>query len=129
MLDTMFGGSRLDQLSHRDCFARLIDSYRLRVEDDYTFKGELNGLYGGGDPLKGFQKFLNKAERLGTAFLPPWWCEEERRECERYAVDASEWSDLNCAVEKHDIQEHYGDPAMPMKLRLMAEKVYGKGVM
>lgn len=43
-------------------------------------------------------------------------------------MDKSQWSDLHCAVEKGDIVEHYGDGMMPMKLRLLAEKIYGKGI-
>lgn len=60
--------------------------------------------------------------------LPPWWTKEKRSACEKLAVDKSQWSDLNCAVEKSDMVEHYGDGFMPMKLRMLAERVYGKGV-
>lgn len=34
-----------------------------------------------------------------------------------------------CAVEKSDIKEHYGDPMMPMTLRILAERVYGRSAM
>jgi splicing suppressor protein 51 len=40
-----------------------------------------------------------------------------------------EWSDLNFAVEKEDIIEHYKDPMMPLLLRFIAEKVYGRNAM
>lgn len=33
-----------------------------------------------------------------------------------------------CAVEKSDIQEAYSDPMMPMKLRMLAEKVYSRSL-
>jgi len=39
------------------------------------------------------------------------------------------WSDINCAVEKSDIQEHYEDGSMPMMLRILGEKIYGRGFM
>lgn len=78
-LDAMFGGSNLDKLPEKDCFAQLIDSYRLRVEDDYVFTGELSGLYSGEDPRVGFTRFLNMAEKK-TGLLPTWWCKEKRRE-------------------------------------------------
>jgi splicing suppressor protein 51 len=32
-------------------------------------------------------------------------------------------------VEKPDITEHYGNPMMPMQLRILGEKIYGKGFM
>ncbi|KAL7940573.1 hypothetical protein V8C42DRAFT_337139 [Trichoderma barbatum] len=41
-------------------------------------------------------------------------------------MDASQWSDLRCAVEKSDIIEQYGDPQFSMQLRMMAEAVYGR---
>lgn len=118
----------LSSLSETDAFDQLIDSYRLRVEDDYSFRGELSGLYNQEDPLLHFREYLNLAEAQ-PGLLPKWWSKEKRTACERVAVDSSRWSDLSCAVEKHDIQEHYKDSVMPMKLRILAEKIYGKGVM
>lgn len=44
----------------------------------------------------------------------------------RLNVDSDNWSE---AVENSDIQDHYGDGTMPMKLRILAEKIYGKGFM
>ena len=99
----------------------------MRVEDDYKFAGDTRGLYNGDDPLEDFQEFLDMAETR-NGILPSWWSEGKRQECEHKAVDTEEWSDLSCAVEKHDIIEHYGDATMPMKLRLLAEKIYGKKI-
>jgi hypothetical protein len=36
---------------------------------------------------------------------------------------------LRNTVEKADIIDHYGTPTMPMQLGMMAEFVYGRGVM
>lgn len=36
---------------------------------------------------------------------------------------------MNHAVEKSDIVEHYTNPMMPMTLRVLGEKIYGKGFM
>ena len=99
----------------------------MRVEDDYTFAGDTRGLYNEDDPLPDFQEFLDMAE-MKNGILPSWWSDGKRRECEERAVDARQWSDLNCAVEKRDIIKHYGDGSMPMKLRLLAEKIYGKKI-
>ena len=32
------------------------------------------------------------------------------------------------AVEKQDIKDTYGDPMMPMKLRMLAEGIYGRAL-
>jgi splicing suppressor protein 51 len=45
------------------------------------------------------------------------------------AVDGHGWNDINCAVEKSDIQDHYNDPSMAMMLRVLGEKIYGRGLM
>ncbi|KAM6501526.1 hypothetical protein JOM56_001503 [Amanita muscaria] len=107
---------------------QLIDAYRMRVEDDYAFRHENRGLYARENPFPDFRSFLDLAEsRQGV--MPKWWNKEKRRICERRAVDEDGWSCIAFAVEKHDIQEHYNDHMMPMKLRMLAEKVYGFGVM
>lgn len=128
-LDTMFGGSNLDKLTKRECYIQLIDSYRMRVEDDYVYGCDNHGLYAGEDPRPEFAHFLDLAEKR-NGLLPKWWNKESRVACEAMGADNSKgnWADLSCAVEKHDIQDHYKDNAMPMKLRLLAEKVYGKRV-
>ncbi len=113
--------------SEKDAFRQLIDCYRLRVEDDYSFSGDTRGLCNGDDPLSDFQDFLDLAETR-KGLLPSWWSDAKRRECEKRAVGTTEWSDLNAAVEKQDVIEHYGDPTMPMKLRLLAEKIYGEKI-
>ena len=117
----------LHQFSEKDAFRQLIDCYRMRVEDDYNFAGDTRGLYNGDDPLPDFQEFLDMAETR-SGILPRWWSGAKRRECEKMAVGTVEWSDLNAAVEKQDIIEHYGDPTMPMTLRLLAEKIYGRKI-
>ena len=60
--------------------------------------------------------------------LPKWWNVEKRGACERLAVDGTQWANISAAVEKSDVIEYYGDPIMPMKLRMLAEKVYGKKI-
>ncbi|KAF8245033.1 hypothetical protein K440DRAFT_604316 [Wilcoxina mikolae CBS 423.85] len=118
----------LHALPENEVYKRLIDSYRLRVEDEYVFRGNLTGVYGGQDPVAGFQEFLDLAEKRG-GLLPPWWSKAKRSECVKLGSGGAEWSDLKCAVEKHDVQEHYKDSMMPLKLRVMAEKIYGTHVM
>jgi splicing suppressor protein 51 len=113
--------------NHTDVYRHLIDSYRMRVEDLYSWEGEPTGIYAGEDPLPGFRKFLDLAERRGTV-LPKWWNEEKRAECEKLGLTEGDWSNLKFAVEKSDIQEHYKDPLMPMKLRVLGERIYGRRI-
>ena len=125
----MLGGSSLHQLPEKEVYTFLIDAYRMRVEDEYVFTGDISedSLYGGGQPIKEFRRFLNKTEKR-PGLLPSWWSAAKRKECERVAVDESGWSCLAFAVEKSDIQEHYDNSMMPMQLRIFAEKVYGKPI-
>ena len=117
----------LNDLSEHDAFATLIDAYRLRIEDNLMFGGDAGGLYDDDDPLPHFQRFLDKAETR-DGVLPAWWSKEKRHACEKQAVRKSEWSCIYHAVEKSDIVERY-DGFMPIRLRMLAERVYGKGVM
>jgi len=117
----------LSSFSEKDAFDQLIDSYRLRVEDDCNFRGEFSGLYNQENPLPHFRRYLDLAEAQ-PGLLPKWWSKEKRAACERLAVDSGHWSDLHSAVEKDDIQEHYKDNLMPIKMRILAEKIYGRGL-
>ncbi|KAG0014767.1 hypothetical protein BGZ81_000263 [Podila clonocystis] len=109
-----------------DVYKLLIDTYRLRVEDDYVLEGEvsIDSLYGGGNPLEDFKDFLKKCHAKNL--LPPWWTKDCDKECLALGTKAG-WSSLRNAVEKGDIIEHYKDSLMPMQLRMMGEQVYGRG--
>ena len=85
------------------------------------------GLYNREHPRADFNAYLNKAEATGV--LPEWWNAEKRKACVAYGFNKAHWSDLNCAVEKSDIIEHYKNPMMPMQLRMVAEMVEGSNVM
>ncbi|KAM3502623.1 hypothetical protein MY10362_004723 [Beauveria mimosiformis] len=120
-------GTWLHDRPHKDVYALLVDAYRLRVEDMYNLEGEIEegSLYGGAPSgLAGFRRFLARvAARPGL--LPPWWDAGKKKECEDLGMDAGQWHDLRCAVEKSDVIEHYGDGQFPMQLRMFAEAVYG----
>lgn len=118
----------LHKLLEKDAFIQLIDCFRMRMEDEYGFGGNSLGIYGGESPVSFFKEFLDLAEKR-EKLLPSWWDKEKRKECERLAMGGDGWADISCAVEKSDIQEHYGDGMMPMKLRILGEKIYGKGFM
>ncbi|MCJ1285108.1 hypothetical protein MMC26_004446 [Xylographa opegraphella] len=107
-------GTYFERLPEKDAFVQIIDSYRLRIEDEYTFHGDAGGFYAGEVPLPDFRRYLNRAEK---------------RVCDKMVVDRAQWSDWYSAVENVDIMQHYGDNMMPMKLRMVAEKVEGSNVM
>ena len=69
---------KLNTLSEEDAFTRIIDSYRLRMEDEVKFRGDVGGVYAGEDPLEDFQEFLKQAEDRGGC-LPTWWSQEKSR--------------------------------------------------
>jgi len=122
------GNDFLHKLPEKDAFTQLIDCFRLRCEDEYSFGANTIGIYNQEDPMREFKKFLDLAEKR-EGLLPTWWNAHKRAECVRWATGGSDWSNISCAVEKSDIQEHYGDGMMPMKLRVLGEKIYGKGFM
>lgn len=69
-----------------------------------------------------FRRFLDLAEKqLGV--LPNWWSDQSRLECEENAMLQDLEVNVN-NVENVIIQEHK-DVLMPMKLRLLGEKIYG----
>lgn len=110
-----------------DVYKLLIDTYRLRIEDDYVLEGEVseNSLYGGGNPLEDFKDFLKKCHAKKD-LLPPWWTKDCDKDCLAVGTKVG-WSSLRNAIEKGDIIDHYGDSLIPMQLRMMGEQVYGRG--
>ena len=113
-----------------EVFKLLIDSYRIRVEDDYVFRGDISddSIYGQGNPVIGFRRYLKQAESQSKV-LPGWWNLEKRKACIAKGNAQDHWSSLHFAVEKSDIQEHYKNSSMPMQLRMLAEEIVGTYVM
>lgn len=127
--------------SHEDAFDQLIDAYRLRVEDDFRLRNVPHGVYIRDSPVRDFRIFLKLAEKQmemaqqpakkvdgdvkKVGILPSWWSSEKRKECEKRGMDRENWSCLRRKVKKEHIEEHYKDPFMPMKLRILAEVVVG----
>lgn len=90
------------------------------------FQGETRGIYNQEHPRADFTEYLTKAHAAGV--LPDWWNNQKKRACVAYGLKAGSSSNLNGAVEKSDIIEHYKNPLMPMQLRMVAEKVEGTNV-
>ncbi|KAI3331448.1 putative MYND domain protein [Xylariaceae sp. AK1471] len=122
-------GTYLHDRPEIDVYRLLIDSYRLRIEDEYKFEGNANedNIYSGApDSLLGFERYLRHAARR-PGLLPTWWNPEKKDACERLGMESPQSHSLHHAVEKSDIIEHYGDPRFPMQLRMLAETVIGRG--
>ncbi|KIW54252.1 hypothetical protein PV05_06621 [Exophiala xenobiotica] len=118
----------LQNRPEQDVYKLLIDAYRLRLEDDYKFSGDVDddSIYGGApNGYAGFRRFLRRVEKK-DGLLPRWWSREKQVACERLGR-ASGWSDLNSATGKSDIMEHYGNATIPMQMRMFVESVYGRG--
>ncbi|KAG6030499.1 hypothetical protein E4U41_007819 [Claviceps citrina] len=120
-------GTWLHNRPERDVYGLLIDTYRLRMEDDYKLGGEAHSdsMYAGRpDGRAGFRRFLTLAESR-PGLLPPWWTPDKRRSCEALGAAPDQWYSLGQVVEKGDITERYGDARFPMQLRMFGEAVYG----
>ncbi len=66
----------LNNLPEQQVYEYLIDSYRMRIEDDV----DTRTVYGGADPRPDFRRYLRKAEAK-PGILPSWWTEEKRKAC------------------------------------------------
>ncbi|KAG0314173.1 hypothetical protein BGZ99_008304 [Dissophora globulifera] len=116
----------------QDVFRLLIDCYRLRMEDEYSFEGNvaIDSLYGGAaSGVDGFKKFLRLTETR-KELLPQWWSTAKAQECVKFGSGPKpgERGLLDYAVEKPDLIEEYGDSSMPMQLRMLGEQIYEKGI-
>jgi len=104
-------------LSKTEAYTRLIDAYRLRIEDEYTFEGDASALYAEEDPVPDFRRFLKRAKQKKVS--PSWWNPiQDDRDVLELAKNDEDWPSIYHAVEKSDIIEHYGNSFMPMILRV-----------
>ena len=108
-------------------YTLLIDSFRLHMKDEMNFRGDVDEDYYQGDAAKSLKRFLVKAEKRGS-IMPPWWNEQKREACIAHGKKIG-WSDLRSKIEKSDFTEHYGNPMMPMRVRMLAEEITGSEVM
>lgn len=112
----------------KDAYKLLIDTFRLKLDDDYKFEGDVfEGTVYDGAPnsIPGFKKFLRQAKSK-PGLLPPWWSDDKAAECIAFGMSGS-WASLSAAPEKSDIVEHYGNPEMPMQMRMLSEQITGRG--
>jgi splicing suppressor protein 51 len=124
-------GIWLHDRCEKDVFKLLIDTFRLRYIDEYTFEGKINNgtVQAGEENSKpAFQQFLNLVQSK-SGILPPWWSIDKTEECVAFGMESGDWSDLHHAVDKQGIIDHYGEGLMPMQMRMLYEKISGRGLM
>lgn len=109
-----------------DTYKLLIDTYRLRMDDDFKFEGKRNtgSVYANAsNGVEGFRRFLQLAESR-DGLLPPWWSSQSAAQCEEVGKKTG-WSSLSQKADKSQILGHYGDSNMPMQMRMFGEQIYG----
>ncbi|KAJ1326964.1 zinc finger MYND domain-containing protein [Microdochium nivale] len=124
-------GKYLHGRPQQDVYRLLIDTYRLRMDDNDKFEDlrEVDSIYASkvNDGQKSFIRFLAKAEAK-NGILPSWWTAETRTACEELASTPGDWCLLN-KVSKAGIATSYGDEKFPMQLRMLGEAIYSRGIM
>ena len=102
-------------------YERLIDAYRLRVEDAKVHGNMETGLYVDGctpiDILRDFAHFVKNAKKRNQ--LPKWW----NGQCDKQLMAMAK-NRIQRTTTKDQVAENRG-PFEPMILRMLAEKVYG----
>lgn len=107
----------------------------MRREDQYKFEGNIDegSVYAGASAsseLQNYRRFLNSItaidarRKAGERLLPEWWSANAINKCVRIATEDDD-AKVEFAVEKHDIQEYYGQDDMPMQLRMFGEALDG----
>lgn len=111
----------------------------MRREDQYKYEQsvEEGSIYAGASAsseLKNFRRFLENVTKIDAArpteerLLPSWWSTDALEQCVEVAATHKD-AMVAYAVEKHDIQEFYGQDDMPMQLRMFGEALDGTTIM
>ena len=126
--DGLVNDTFLHNIPEKEAFAKIVDCHRLRLDDEVNWLGRFGGIYSEeGEPLRDFHVFLDKAEQKGV--MPPWWNKDKRQELEKLAMSKDYQFTIHEYTEKSEVQDDWKNPTMPMKLRMLAEKINGKSLM
>lgn len=101
----------------------------MKQEDTHNIEGDtMTGTIYNGEvnSIPAFRVMLGKASQV-QGLLPPWWNDDKAAECILYGRRSGHGFSLAAAQGKSDVQDHWKDPQMPMKLRMLGEKIYGVG--
>lgn len=119
--------------SHTDAIHHLIDSFRLRAEDESLMDLRKLGMYnptGLAGALRDFSDLLDLAER--NRVLPDWWTADKRRQCADLAADPKGGYYVgyqDSYTDEEFVEGRYDrEVAVTMQLRNLATDVYGCGV-
>ena len=121
-------GSYLHDRPEQDVYKLLIDCFRLRQEDNWTFERirDPESLYtDASNSLTPFRHFLRLAASRPN-LLPSWWNDAKKDECEAFGQRDS-FSNLSKKTNKAEIMAYYQNPKMPMELRMLGEVIYQRG--
>lgn len=127
-------GLYLHDFSHQATYSILIDSFRLRENDNKVMGQELSeARYPIGHARMG-QKILTVSQKNLREYLelvesrqgmkPQWWDDKRRNECLQKAQADKDFK-LTNEMSQSLIIARYEDLIMPAKLRAFAAKVYG----
>ena len=125
-------GTWLHGRSEKDTFKLLIDSFRLRMEDQYRgarmlARGTIYDMRSD-DSSAGFSMWLPEVEsRVGV--LPDWWSKEKANECVRYGMEADDNDTcLSTIPSQISLLNYWEDESVLAQLRMFAERIEGWSV-
>lgn len=132
-------GTWLKRRSEKEIYACLVDTYRMRVydqarDDDGNIDPETDILFGQSrsQVLENFNLFLARIWELeigrdNEARLLPQWLHDNdhyRRSLLCFA-ETDRFSCIHDSVNEEEIKSHYGDPTMPLQLKVFGEQLDG----
>ncbi|KAF3936854.1 hypothetical protein ABW19_dt0205226 [Dactylella cylindrospora] len=128
----------MSQKDHFSVLERLIDTYRLRVEDMYTISNIEWGRYRkrsllmashNDTTMSDFVVFLVKLHSASQPARPEWWDNTWQIKCEDMAKNRHLRTFIGNGVTDAEIVERYGsEDLMPMALRVLGDVIYGEKV-
>lgn len=128
-LKALNDGTWLHNRPKNDVFKLLVDTYRIKMEEQYVFEGDVEegSIYAGAGPESALRHFRNFLVRIINAerskkLLPVWWSKDSFKECLQFARN-DKFSNVGFPLKKNDIQEHYSQMDMPIQLSMFAEKI------
>ncbi|KAH8881887.1 hypothetical protein GQ53DRAFT_886547 [Thozetella sp. PMI_491] len=118
----------LNDRPKKEVYRLLIDSYRLRVNDNIrNLDIASKDIFDAWDTAKtfgptGFDQFLKFAETKGL--LPKWWDEKKNKECKKVSVQGGQFHCLYDMLDLRVVTLRYDDGSMGMQMRMFANDVY-----
>ncbi|EPS44218.1 hypothetical protein H072_1787 [Dactylellina haptotyla CBS 200.50] len=116
----------------REALERLIDAYRLRIEELNRVSGIKVGCYINPDSTElntdEFINFLRNMHGSRQVARPEWWDLAAQTDCEDLARNHIMRFYIGAPATDREIANHYENPEMPAALRALADIIYGAKV-